>query len=276
MIQNSTHPETFTASREVALSTVLDTVNDSTLLLKHAQDVEPLPWSENQRTEKIRDSFARDPELVQAFISQGVEGLHGTRSTSLLSILKHGLLAPARHHQLNTPVISGEHYSQSTPREGIHVVHWVNAEGTLSFAEDATNYRNDGLSVNNYQEALGISDEFIEMVNPSLALRTHLENRKAKAKQLDTWLKSGNLSEEEKALLWLDFPVVIGVSLDSIDPTTISGVKSTIDGDCFIAADIPPENIKILFVPEEYITYVSKLNTTDASIVALERLRSLG
>jgi hypothetical protein len=237
-----------------------------------------LSWQTQQLQAKAERAYTNDPELVSLLMSTDVEALHGTRSSSLISILNNGLLPPSHQSTLSTPVISGEHYSQPTPREGVHVVHWTNAEGTIQFAEESTNRRNDGLSLNNYRDSLEMSDEFIQRVHPSLALRTHLENRKQKASELHTWLTSGAASTDDLEMYERDFPVVLGLSLEGVDSPNISLVQSAVDGDYFIKSPIAKQSIQALFIPEEQIEYLKthyESLVEDVEIIALERLRTL-
>jgi len=265
-----------TPEHTVTLDDTLSSITESKLLSSSSDDVYRPDWFMNNQQDKAELAYLHDPELVSLFVSKEIEGLHGTRSGSLLSILKHGLVAPLHQSALEAPSLAGEHYSQATPREGVHLVHWLNSEGTVQFADEATSRKNDGLTLHNYQEALDISDAFIQQIHPTLALRTHLENRKKKAEEFDTWLRSDTTTPEALEMHERDFPVVIGVTLDAINVDEVSPIQSAVSGDYFVKNNIPEENIKLVFVPEEQLSYVSTvLDNKDIELIALERLRSL-
>ena len=275
---NNTEPSNieYAPKLTVSLDDVLTSITESKLLSSSSHDVHQPDWFIDNQQSKAELAYLNDPELVSLFVANKIEGLHGTRSGSLLSILKHGLVTPLNQSAIETPSLSGEHYSQATPREGVHFVHWLNEAGTVQFADEATSRKNDALTLHNYREALDISDEFIQQIHPTLALRTHLENRKKKAKVFDAWLNSDAATPEELEMHERDFPVVIGATLDAVPADDISPVQSAVSGDYFVKNDIPEENIKIVFVPEEQIDYTrTALSDKDVRIVALERLRSL-
>lgn len=256
-------------------------VEESVLLDMYAADVNTTPGFAEDIFYRAETVYERDAELAGMLVEKNVEGLHGTRSGSLLMLAKYGLLPVSQQKFLPHPVITGEYWTQPKPREASHVVHWVFAESTRQYAENAESTFRE-LSIHNYRDALSVPDAYIHTLDAANPGRIYREVRKRKAQEFEQWLQSGKANPLELELHERNFPVVLGLSLNGIDPCDISGARaadgtvSSVQGDCLISTAIPSQNIKLLFVPESQIDFTQKeiAVAQETQILPLERLRA--
>jgi hypothetical protein len=246
------------------------------LLDRQSQSPYPVPyfweWKVARRAETIQ---ATDPELVDFFVRSHTDGLHGTRSGSLLSIVEHGIVPQADHDSLSSVPITGEHETLPKPREVVHLLHWLNAEGTRRYAGDTPAHRyKGGLTLENYVEALSVDDEFIEQIDPAMMFRAYFETRKRDAARFDAWLTSGAASDIDILMHAKDFPVVLGVNVGSREISVSDG--SSIEGDCQVRGSIQPEEFTVIFVPGREIEFTAAQigGFTNTPLLPIERLRS--
>lgn len=262
--------------QEASLEEIVDVIRESTLLNLVPQD-ERRVWYWQQLEKNTRNAYETDPELVSMMTESSLEGMHATRSGSLLSILQNGIIPASLHDQLPIPVITGEHHTQRNPRDATHFVHWLYASSTKRFAEDATSDNSDvNLSIHNYHDALGIDDSFIEQISPNMAVRVYLEKRKAAAQRFEAWLQSGAATQAELELHRKNDPVLIGFSLDDLDPSLMSTTPdSYVKGDLKTSQSIPSTNVRLIAVPESSIAEIEDYIPSQdrALLIALERIR---
>lgn len=216
----------------------------------------------------------RDPQLIDYLETSKTDGVIGTSSSSLYSILQHGILPPSEHHTLSSPVISSEFQTidPANPREHIHLVHWINAEETRRYAEQT----DDRLSTRDIEALLSNEHRlFIEEIRAAghdTNISRHFLGRFAAAEAMRAYLANSQ-NPQERFLIESDFPVVLGISTDTIDPATITPANgSIIRGDMQISSNIPPQAITTVFAPETHIESLESITSTP--IHSLERLRN--
>lgn len=250
-------------------------IRHSVLLGAYNRDVNTAFYFMDTIVDRAADMYAKDSGLVDMLVEKQVEGLHGTRSGSLLSLLEHGLVPHADQGRLSAPVVTGEHATQPTYRDGTHFVHWIYAHGTRRYAEEGTERSDSGLSIHNYKDILAQPDEYITAMPTNSMVRTLLEKRKRNAREFEQWLDSGKATAVEIALHQKDFPIVLGVSLDGIEPGVVEGAASHIVGDTIVRDTIPAQNVKVMFVPQTETGFVRDVGVPlDIAIVPLESLRA--
>jgi hypothetical protein len=219
---------------------------------------------------KAQRAIERDPELGE-FILNTTDGVHGTRSGSLMSILEHGLVPQSEHNQFAYPITTVEFHSLPKPRPYIHLLHWLYAEQTKNYSETP-----DGpITPSNFEEAILDDEIFAMVINPNrdTIYTAHMRNRHMTALALREYLLSGYAHSTHIDMLNLDAPVVLGVSTRELDQSKITSVESVVLGDNTYEGRIPETSITSVFVPEKHISKIAPM--TNKPVFALERLRQM-
>jgi hypothetical protein len=253
-------------------------IEDSPILSARIRDISPFSKDFLQAEVAYRYGYMQehDPELLEMLQNRAVEGLHGTRSGSLGSILEYGLVPDAEQSMLSQPVITGEHYSRLVPRRAVHLAHWLYPESTIRFAEEEveSDKRHAGITPENYEHVIE-QGAWSDNIDERLVWHALFKRRGEAAKRFKEWWESDQPTSQERQLHALNFPVVLGLSLEATDESTISGVHSVVETDTAVAAKLPPQAIKVVFVPEIDKALVHEMvGGKDVTVEALERLRS--
>lgn len=258
-------------------------LNSRLLIKKRGRPSTPLRDRSRQMYREVLENMAKDahdrnPKLAEWMQETGTDGLHGTRSGSLQSIMEHGLIPQSEHEKFSYPVISQEFHSLASPRDNIHMVHWLFAGGTRQFTGEV---RGDDsitkwelLNPNDIDSSLIRMPEVLEMMKGSESVHgRHFYNRHVTAVALREYLESDAADPEHVAMLKLDAPVVLGINTSKLDRRRLKFQPSIITGDVAYSSSIPLSAITGVFTPQSVMVQVAKY--TDKPVLPLEDLRSM-
>lgn len=226
------------------------------------------------------DLYRDNPELADTIMELGIDGLHGTTSWNLQSILEHGIVSSSLLAAMGIVAIGKENYSQPDLRKGVHVVPITEPEQTTIFAErrledSPTNWyvRPDAL------EDIILDEELINAYRGKVPTIYHAY-RGARRERLDIerLISEGRLDPSRPS-----YPVVLGIASGKLDSDFEVALhrRSSVRGDTSIRGIVPRSAVATFFVPVEHMGDVSELIASKypdgtALVLPLDELRSAG
>lgn len=278
-------------STEIAIppleSKIQQAVSESKITQAYLRD---LPWKNTAVQFKI-DDLVHNPataDTITELLENKVDGLHGLGSPHLLSMLRHGIVPTSEHQQLGIIALGRENHSQPHRRKAVHVVSWLFAGETVRYAE----YRvqggrkrgdSDFVTLENAQQFAEIDTSYLDEIkddpNRSCVV-DHILGSVWEARTLLEKIESGRLEGTAFELISDPFPIVAGISTETIDTNRLRGEETVIEGDVSIYGRVSALAITALYVPETQLSRVydavlTEAPSTNIALLCLEDLRAL-
>lgn len=218
-------------------------------------------------------AFARNPDLVGQLIMQENHAFHGTRSSSLLSILRHGLVP--RAHQLQDDKIASvtaEFSSCGSLRDYVSVVGMLNVKETKRYAEDG-----DWASLSVDQLDKIATAQYDSPPHPGTIIHEYTYERTRAAQRMLQHIGSLAVGSTEHKLIMASFPIVVSASMADVDEQRVELIPSCIRGEFGIHDTIPTSALRSVFAPEAehpLVAHAQEEAETELDVYALEDLRA--
>ena len=218
------------------------------------------------------DILDRDPTLANIIAKRQVAGFHGSRSGSLLNVLRNGLIPASELRDQDTAIVSGERtFSPAGGQKDISFADWraPNSIGRYaqtgkpvtveSLLEQAENLR---AALYSHVEGIGSNDDLFALNGSSII--------KDYERQIE--FMTDNPDSQETKLMEQNFPVSYGIDVSGMEiadhdpshaPSDFKGIIDWSSGDVageFLARDtITIDKLPVIAVPAEHIEQVRSL-----------------
>jgi hypothetical protein len=226
-----------------------------------------------EKTETFLGFLERDPELAHLIAKRQVAGFHGSRSGTLLSVLKHGLMPSADLKQRNDVLaVAGERtFSSPDGQESTSFADWRAPQSIADYSQNEELQTADSLneSIERLQRALtdhlndgGSSDDRISLNCVEMV----------KEMQAQAEFMAANPDSEETKLIEANFPVAYGIDISEMDvasqdpgylPPSFRGVvdfaPSDVKGEFLVYDTVPMQKLPVVAVPAERINQVKAI-----------------
>lgn len=217
---------------------------------------------------------ADEPELAHAMVANSIGGFHGSNSSSLLGVLRHGLLSAQESRKQNIALGSGERtYTHPDAQPFISFADWRDPE-TLRCYSGKERVTSLAAYQKTFDELHDVRDSFLKKYGED-----HVFTHNAHHQLEDTRRVINNLlqypTSRESQLTIANFPVLYGLDISSY-PEIYSNlcIDSSIDEPFLVKCltrtsvasefaimngAVSPEKIPVIAVPKHHIDTVRTL-----------------